>query len=95
MIRRIVKMSFRPECLEAFDELFQNVKPRILSQEGCNQVELLVDIHDPTSIFTYSLWDSEDYLNQYRNTDLFSQTWQKTKEMFSEKAEAWSVVEKD
>ncbi len=91
MIRRIVKMSFRSECLAEFKELFHEVKPRILSQNGCHQVDLLIDIHHPTTMFTFSQWDSEDHLNQYRNTDLFLQTWRRTKVMFSEKAEAWSV----
>ena len=77
-----------------FNELFREVKPKILDQNGCYQVDLLIDIHHPTTIFTYSLWESADHLEEYRNTDLFIKTWRRTKEMFSEKAQAWSVVEK-
>jgi heme-degrading monooxygenase HmoA len=43
-------------------------------------------------MFTYSQWDSEESLNAYRQTELFVQTWKRTKTLFQEKAEAWSVA---
>jgi heme-degrading monooxygenase HmoA len=43
-------------------------------------------------LFTFSIWDSEAALENYRQSDLFRDTWAKTKALFAEKAEAWSMV---
>jgi heme-degrading monooxygenase HmoA len=42
-------------------------------------------------MFTYSQWESEAHLNNYRASDLFAVTWRDTKAKFAHKAEAWSV----
>jgi len=44
--------------------------------------------------FTYSYWEHPDFLEQYRNSDFFKGVWTKTKALFSEKPEAWSVTKK-
>ncbi|RYE00336.1 MAG: hypothetical protein EOP54_00715 [Sphingobacteriales bacterium] len=38
---RIVKMRFRPECVEDFKQLFEERKEMIRAQEGCTHLELL------------------------------------------------------
>lgn len=88
---RIVKMIFRFEETQNFEELFNAVKPKIENQEGCNGVQLLRDIKDNRIYFTYSNWDSETHLQAYRNSELFAETWKKTKALFDGKPEAWSV----
>ncbi|GAB5540012.1 MAG: antibiotic biosynthesis monooxygenase [Salibacteraceae bacterium] len=88
---RIVKMKFKTENIEAFRSIFFKSKPRIEEMSGCNHVELIQDIHDPTIMMTYSIWDNEGSLNLYRNTEFFRQTWQKTKALFDAKPEAWSL----
>jgi heme-degrading monooxygenase HmoA len=42
-------------------------------------------------LFTLSIWDDETALEAYRQSELFQTTWAKTKVLFAEKAEAWSV----
>lgn len=91
MITRLVKMQFRSEETESFIELFENVKDKISAMPGCQGVDLLRDINDPDTFFTYSAWQSEQDLNNYRNSDLFGVTWKATKAKFAHKAEAWSV----
>ncbi|MFM9945734.1 MAG: putative quinol monooxygenase [Bacteroidia bacterium] len=93
MINRIVKMTFEGENTEAFQNLFENVKNKIENFEGCHGVKLLRDVNNPSIFFTYSLWDDENYLNAYRKSALFDDTWSKTKALFSQKPEAWSVLE--
>jgi heme-degrading monooxygenase HmoA len=44
-----------------------------------------------TILFTYSWWDSEEHLNNYRNSHFFDDTWSLTKQKFAAKPEAWSV----
>jgi len=91
MIKRIVKMSFKPENTEAFKTIFETNWTKIKGFEGCEHVELLQDVNDPTIFFTYSLWQSELHLNNYRNSDLFKSVWSATKALFNAKPEAWSV----
>ncbi|HEY1038104.1 MAG TPA: antibiotic biosynthesis monooxygenase family protein [Bacteroidia bacterium] len=91
MITRIVKMTFVPERVSEFLEVFDANKERIAGFEGCTHLKLLHDINDPSIFFTYSHWDSVEHLNKYRDSDLFAGVWNQTKILFAAKAEAWSV----
>ncbi len=91
MITRIVKLTLQPDKVTDFIALFNSSKSSIRNTKGCNHVELLCDIKLPHLFFTYSSWDSEEDLNRYRDSELFKNIWSKTKPMFSEKAEAWSL----
>ena len=87
-------MTFDPQKVGDFETLFNKVKPIIESFEGCGGVTLLQDVKNPNVFFTYSNWMSEDHLNKYRFSVFFKDTWSKTKALFIEKPEAWSLVEK-
>jgi quinol monooxygenase YgiN len=84
-------MTFRPEEVENFRALFHERKERIRHFEGCTHLELWQDAHNPNIFFTYSMWQSESYLDHYRFSDFFKDTWSKTKALFAEKPNAWSV----
>ena len=85
-------MVFREDEVSQFHQVFEERKDLIRSQPGCHGVQLLQDHHDPRIHFTFSLWESEDDLNKYRNSDLFGETWKLTKSLFAEKAQAWSLL---
>lgn len=91
MIKRIVKLTFHPEHIDAFKQIFEDSKHKIRARKGCHHLELWQGKNDPNIFFTYSFWTSEDDLNAYRYSDLFKATWAKTKVLFSDKPEAWSV----
>lgn len=91
MIKRIVKLSFRADELDAFRAIFEESKAKIRAFEGCHHVELLQGIQPNNIFFTFSIWESEAALNEYRHSELFKKTWAKTKALFSDKPEAWSV----
>ena len=93
MIKRIVKMEFKPENVSAFVNIFKTNKDIITTFDGCHSVELLRDINTQNIFFTYSIWDSESSLNKYRESNTFKDIWSKTKPLFSSKAKAWSVEE--
>ena len=85
-------MTFRPEALEMFrTQVFEQSKARIRAFPGCRHMELLQERARPEVLFTLSIWDSEDALDAYRQSDLFRDTWARTKLGFAEKAEAWTV----
>ncbi len=94
MIIRIVKMTFDAEKVNDFLEIFNSSKQRIRNMQGCSHLELLNDVKTPNIFFTYSYWNSENDLNNYRDSELFASVWSKTKILFSAKAEAWSVEQK-
>ena len=91
MLVRIVKMSFHPEHIETFLTNFEKKKEFIRKSKGCNLLELYREQHNSSVFFTYSYWDSEKDLNNYRNSQLFKEVWSNTKILFNLKPEAWSV----
>jgi autoinducer 2-degrading protein len=91
MITRIVKMSFQPEKVNEFLELFHSSKQLIRNMEGCSHLELLRDKECQHLFFTYSKWDTEEHLQAYRHSEMFDSIWSRTKILFNQKPEAWSI----
>lgn len=91
MFIRIVKMEFQIDKVEAFLQNFEEVKEHIRNFPGCSHLELYRDKNNSNIFFTYSKWEDESDLENYRNSSLFKEVWGVTKPMFSKKAEAWSV----
>ena len=52
---------------------------------------MLEQVDQPNVIFTYSYWESEDALENYRVSELFQTFWGVAKAKFSGKPEAWSL----
>lgn len=91
MIVRIVKMSFREDEVAKFLRLFEERKSLIRHFEGCLHLELWQDAANANTFFTYSHWESEKHLDHYRFSELFKDTWAKTKALFEIPPQAWSV----
>ena len=88
---RVVRMTFRPEEVSAFLENFEAHKVLIRNFAGCQHLELWQDQNQKNIFVTYSFWESEAALNQYRDSQLFKSVWTFTKALFSEKPQAWST----
>ena len=91
MIVRIVKMTFIKGKENEFLEIYSENNEFIRHFKGCTHLELLRDKNDPTIFLTYSHWDSENDLENYRNSELFKKVWNKTSLLFSENASAWTT----
>ena len=91
MFTRIVKMEFKSEEIKTFLSNFETVKSKIRSFPGCKFLELYRDKNNTDIFFTYSRWEQESDLENYRNSALFKGVWATTKPMFRSKAQAWSV----
>lgn len=91
MFVRIVKMSFHEENIPAFLENFESIKHKIRNAEGNRFLELYQDKNNKEIFFTYSYWETEADLENYRNSELFDSVWTFTKKLFNAKPEAWSV----
>jgi quinol monooxygenase YgiN len=96
MLKRIVKMTFREDAVDAFlSDVFEHSKAAIRAFPGCRHMELLRSAETPAMFFTLSVWDDAAALERYRQSAFFKNTWAKTKVLFAEKAEAWSVTVAD
>jgi autoinducer 2-degrading protein len=91
MFTRIVKMEFQEDKVAQFLANFETVKQNIRTFKGCMHLELWRDKNQLTIFFTYSKWEKESDLENYRNSELFKGVWATTKPMFASKAVAWSV----
>ena len=94
MIIRIVQMTFREDSIKDFTDLFEERKQTIRNFHGCNHLELWQDNTHANIYFTYSIWDSQSDLDHYRFSEFFKDTWGRTKVLFAEKPQAWSVMRK-
>ena len=91
MFVRILKLSFHPEKIEEFLENFNQKKEFIRNSSGCRLLELYRDKTNSNVFFTYSYWETEQDLENYRNSELFKNVWAKIKVLFNDKPLAWSV----
>ncbi len=91
MFVRIVKLSFHEENIPAFLENFELMKEKIRNAPGNRFLELYQDKNNKCIFFTYSYWETEQDLENYRNSELFDGIWNFTKKLFNDKPEAWSV----
>ena len=95
MITRIVRMHFRPEGRETFLDIFNTSKHLIRQFDGCKHLRLYNEAGRPDVFFTFSVWTSAAHLDAYRNSKLFEDTWTKTKALFADKPQAWSLQERE
>lgn len=91
MITRIVKLHFKQENISSFERLFDRTKKDIRNFPGCGYLQLYRDREDPCVYFTYSRWESEAALQEYRESDFFRNVWGETRQLFDKRPEAWSV----
>lgn len=91
MLIRYVRMTFHEDKVRDFLKIFDESKEKIRAMEGCRYLELMRDINQPSVFMTHSHWVSEDDLNNYRDSELFKNTWTKTKVLFADKPLAFSV----
>jgi quinol monooxygenase YgiN len=91
MIKRLVKLTFKPENIADFEAIFENSKHQIRQRAGCLHLELLQDAAQENIFFTLSFWENETALEAYRNSELFKTTWAKTKILFNDKPIAWTT----
>ena len=91
MFTRIVKMEFKSEEVVNFLSKFDIVKEKIRTFDGCAFLELYQDKNNKNIFFTYSKWERESDLENYRTSDIFKSVWATTKPMFRSKSKAWSI----
>lgn len=92
MITRIVRMEFQAEQVETFLEVFRESMHTIRSFPGVHGLELHRDATNPCIFYTYSLWEDQAALDNYRHSDFFRALWPRTKALFADKPQAFSLL---
>jgi len=91
MITRIVKLVIDPSKKEIFISIFKENNHYIKASPGCVGVQLLQDEKYDNIFFTYSHWEAESDLNNYRKSSIFGEIWKATKATFCGLPEAWTT----
>lgn len=92
MIIRVVKLTFREEEVKLFLDNFKETKHIVRNYKGCTHLELLKVKNSTNAFMTYSYWEDEYYLEQYRKSDTFINIWSQVKKWFDKKPEAWTLT---
>lgn len=85
-------MTFKPDRLSDFRDVFVDSAPKIRAFEGCRHLELWRDADDSAVRTTHSHWTDAHALAQYRQSSLFASTWSTVKPMFAARPAAHSYV---
>ncbi len=91
MLIRIVRMHFTTAGAEQFLSVFQENMSAIRAAEGCTHLELLRDPDRPFTFTTLSYWNGPQYLEKYRQSELFAKVWKTVKVYFAARPEAFSL----
>ena len=87
-------MSFEPSKIHDFLAHFETVRDDIRKSTGNRFLELYQDKNNQSIFFTYSHWETDVDLENYRNSAFFETVWSFTKKLFNNKPEAWSLEQK-
>lgn len=87
-----MKLQFRQTEIATFIRIFDENKLNVSNFNGCLGMRLLKDIQNPCVFYTYSQWESEEALNNYRKSTIFNMVWISIKPLFELPAEACSTV---
>lgn len=90
MIVRLVRLTFSPQSVDAFDALYAQFEARIHARPGCRMVRAMRVPDEPCQRATLSLWDAQEDLDAYRESALFGEVWPATKALFDAPPEAQS-----
>jgi heme oxygenase (mycobilin-producing) len=91
MIIRIVRMHFTEAGEEEFLQIFSKHKQAIRHFPGCSHLELLKDLDHPCVYTTLSHWDAPTDLENYRDSELFADVWERVKKLFAARPQAFSM----
>lgn len=86
-------MTFRSEACDEFLRIFDKYKHQIRNAKGCVHLSMLQCKEEPYVFFTYSKWNDENALDDYRYSSTFKEVWPQVKIHFAAPAEAWTVDE--
>ena len=89
---RVVRMTFKKDKAEEFQDFFETVKEKIKEFKGCRYIAMLKDEKLENVFAFYSAWDNKDNLEDYRKSSFYRKIWSQTKSYFAAPPSAWSFT---
>ena len=86
----MVRLTFSPETVDAFDALYVQFQARIQARSGCQMVRAMKVPGQPYQRATLSFWETQNDLDAYRKSTLFGEVWPATKALFAAPPQAQS-----
>ena len=86
----MVRLTFSPETVDAFDALYTQFEQHIQARPGCRMVWAMKVPGHPCQRATLSFWETQEDLDVYRKSTLFGEVWPATKALFAAPPEAQS-----
>lgn len=86
-------MTFQKDKTDDFLKWFEEHKNKIKNFEGCLHLELWKDAEQPNIFYTFSIWDSQESIEKYRQSEVFQKVWSYTKTLFQDKPMAFSATQ--
>jgi len=86
-------MEFETARVDDFLAHFGRIHELIRNYPGVRHLELHRDTGRSNVFYTFSKWDSEAALEKYRQSELFKSAWGEVKPWFSQKPQAFSLIE--
>lgn len=91
MILRVVKMNVDEEKRDAFELFMKNLREEKLKLAGCLHFDYFHEKNNKNIFYSYTIWESEKYLKQYKKTDLFIEVVSTLKKLCTEEPKAWTI----
>lgn len=87
---RLVHLTIAPAKVDEFLAHFDEKSDEIRAFDGCEHLELWQSERYPGRMTTFSKWQDEEALDDYRRSILFKETWSTVKPLFAAPAQASS-----
>lgn len=91
MILRIVKMEVDDTRIDFFENFMNNLSEEKLTLEGCLHHDFFCEKDNRNMYYSYTIWQSEKFLNKYKKTDLFKEVTRTLRHICIKEPIAWTV----
>ncbi|MGY6561897.1 MAG: putative quinol monooxygenase [Luteibaculaceae bacterium] len=92
MIHRWVRLTINPTDKTKFLDILREYHHNVRAFPGCKSLLLSAEPNGNV-VITYSVWDDEASLAEYRRSEMFKAFWLKIKPFFIDKPLAYSTKE--
>ncbi len=87
MLALHVMLKIKADCMAEFIPLMKNqAKNSLQNEAGCKRFDICVRKSEPSHVFLYEVYDSQESLEIHRSTEYFKQYSVDTADLLEEKA---------
>jgi hypothetical protein len=91
MILRVVKMVVDQNKIDIFNNFMSNLSTEKEGMDGCVHHDFFSNKQFRNVFYSYTIWESEKYLNKYRKSMLFKEVTTTLRSLCLSEPAAWTV----